>query len=69
MIYVYKGEGQEMIKGEWVTLKAGEIHFCPRGFIHAIRPVSKDFKIFAVFTPPSANGNDRIYVEETTAKK
>jgi len=63
MIYVYKGVGEMLLKGEWVTVKAGEIHFCPRGFIHGIRPVSDDFKIFAVFTPPQANGNDRIFVK------
>ena len=63
IIYVYKGVGEELIKGQWVKLKAGEIHFCPRGFIHAIRPVSDDFKIFSFFTPPQANGNDRIFVK------
>ena len=68
IIYVYKGVGEELIKGEWVKLKAGEIHFCPRGFVHAIRPVSDDFKIFAFFTPPQANGSDRIFVEEVSAK-
>ena len=68
IIYVYKGVGEELIKGEWVKLKAGEIHFCPRGFIHAIRPVTDDFKIYAFFTPPQANGADRIFVEEVPAK-
>ena len=68
IIYVYKGVGEELIKGEWVKLMAGEIHFCPRGFVHAIRPVSDDFKIFAFFTPPQANGADRIFVEEISAK-
>jgi quercetin dioxygenase-like cupin family protein len=68
IIYIYKGVGEELIKGEWVKLKAGEIHFCPRGFVHAIRPVSDDFKIIAFFTPPQANGADRIFVEEVPAK-
>ncbi|MGA2990718.1 MAG: cupin domain-containing protein [Candidatus Korobacteraceae bacterium] len=68
IIYVYKGVGEELIKGEWVRMKAGDIHFCPRGFVHAIRPVSDDFKIFAFFTPPQANGSDRIFVEEAAAK-
>ena len=31
--------------------------------VHGIRPVSDDFKIFAVFTPPQVNGNDRIFVK------
>jgi len=68
LIYVYKGVGEELIKGQWVKIKAGDIHFCPRGFVHAIRPVSNDFKIFAVFTPPSANGADRIFVEDAPVK-
>jgi quercetin dioxygenase-like cupin family protein len=63
IIYVYKGVGEMLVKGEWVKVKAGEIHFNPRGFIHGIRPVSDDFKISAVFTPPQANGNDRIFVK------
>ena len=68
IIYAYKGVGEEMIQGQWVQLKAGEIHFCPRGFIHAIRPVSDDFRIYAFFTPPQANGNDRIFVNVVSGK-
>jgi len=63
MIYVYKGVGEMLVKGEWVQVHAGELHCNPRGFIHGIRPVSDDFKIFAVFTPPPANGNDRIFIK------
>jgi len=62
-IYVYKGVGEMLVKGEWVKVKAGEIHFNARGFIHGIRPVSDDFKIFAIFTVPQANGNDRVFVK------
>jgi len=63
MIYVYKGVGEMFVKGEWVKVHAGELHCNARGFIHGIRPVSDDFKIFAVFTPPPANGNDRIFIK------
>jgi quercetin dioxygenase-like cupin family protein len=63
IIYVYQGVGEELVKGEWVKFKAGEIHFNPRGYIHAIRPVSDDFKIFAIFTPTPANGADRIFAK------
>jgi quercetin dioxygenase-like cupin family protein len=62
MIYVRRGVGEMYINGQWVKITAGELHTCPRGFIHGIRPVSDDFKIFAIFTPPQANGNDRIFV-------
>ena len=62
IIYVRQGTGEMFINGEWVKVSAGDIHFCPRGYIHGIRPVSSDFKIFALFTPPPANGNDRVFV-------
>jgi len=65
IIYTYKGIGEIYINGEWVKVHPGEIHFCPRGFMHGIRPVAGggEFKIFAVFTPPQANGSDRIFVD------
>ena len=63
IIYIYKGVGELYINGEWVKVHPGEIHFCPRGNIHGIRPADKGFKIFAIFAPPQANGNDRIFVD------
>ncbi len=62
IIFVYKGTGEMYINGEWVKVTPGFIHFNARGFIHGIRPVTDDFRIFALFTPPSANGNDRIFI-------
>ena len=63
IIYIYKGVGEMYINGEWVKVYPGEIHFCPRGNIHGIRPAGEGFKIFAIFAPPQANGNDRIFVD------
>jgi len=65
IIYTYKGVGEQYINGQWVKVHAGEIHFCPRGYIHGIHPVAGggEFKIFAIFTPPQANGNDRIFLD------
>jgi len=64
IIYVYKGVGEQYINGEWVKVHPGEIHFCSRGYIHGIHPAGDgEFKIFAVFAPPQANGNDRIFVD------
>jgi len=63
IIYIYKGVGELYINGEWVKVYPGEIHFCPRGNIHGIRPAGEGFKIFAVSTPPQANGNDMIFVD------
>jgi len=64
IIYIYKGVGELYINGEWVKVYPGEIHFCSRGYIHGIHPAGDgEFKIFAVFAPPQANGNDRIFVD------
>jgi len=64
IIYIYKGVGELYINGEWVKVYPGEIHFCSRGYIHGIHPAGDgEFKIFAVFAPAQANGNDRIFVD------
>ena len=64
IIYIYKGVGELYINGEWVKVYPGEIHFCSRGNIHGIHPAGDgEFKIFAVFAPPQANGSDRIFVD------
>ncbi|MDR3564294.1 MAG: cupin domain-containing protein [Negativicutes bacterium] len=64
IIYIYKGVGELYVDGEWVKVTAGTIHFNSRGLIHGIRPVTEDFQIFAVFAPPQAAGNDRIWVDQ-----
>jgi quercetin dioxygenase-like cupin family protein len=71
IIYTYKGLGEIYINGEWVKVHPGEIHFCPRGFIHGIRPAegAGEFKIFAIFAPPQANGSDRVFVDLKAAKQ
>jgi quercetin dioxygenase-like cupin family protein len=63
-IYTHKGVGELYIDGEWVKVTAGTIHFNARGLIHGIRPASDDFTVFAIFSPPQAGGNDRIFVED-----
>jgi quercetin dioxygenase-like cupin family protein len=63
IIYCYKGAGGMFIDGKWVKLNPGDIHFCPRRNVHGIRPAGDEFKILAVFTPPQANANDRIFVD------
>ena len=66
IIYNYKGAGEMYINGAWGKINPGEIHFCPRGQIHGIRPAGNEFKIFAVFSPPQAGGSDRIFKEDLT---
>jgi quercetin dioxygenase-like cupin family protein len=65
IIYTYKGAGEMYLNGEWGKIAAGEIHFCARGNVHGLRPAGNEYKIFAVFAPPQANGMDRVFVNLT----
>lgn len=63
IVYVHKGTGEMYINGKWIPVKAGNIHFNPRGVIHATRVVGKeDMQVFSIFTPPQAGGNDKAFV-------
>ena len=37
LVFIYKGEGEMYINGQWVPVKAGDLHVCPRGVAHATR--------------------------------
>jgi len=66
LVYVHKGAGEMYINGQWIPVKAGDIHFNPRGVIHATRVVGKeDMQVYSIFTPPQAGGNDKIFVPST----
>jgi len=64
IIFVYKGEGEMYLNGKWVPIKAGDLHFCPRGVAHGIRPLpEKELLIFNIFTPPQPKGGDRATID------
>jgi mannose-6-phosphate isomerase-like protein (cupin superfamily) len=65
IIIVYKGEGEIYINGKWTTVKAGDIHVCPRGVAHATRAVAgKEYYSFNIFTPPQPKGGDRVMIDQ-----
>ena len=66
IVYIYKGEGELYINGKWVPVKAGDLHFCPRGAVHATRALpGKELLSFNIFTPPQPKGaNDRMMLDE-----
>lgn len=60
-VYVYKGAGEMYIDGKWIPVKAGDVHVNPRGVIHGTRVVGdQDMEAISIFTPPQANGNDKV---------
>jgi mannose-6-phosphate isomerase-like protein (cupin superfamily) len=66
IVFVYKGEGEMYINGKWVPVKAGDLHFCPRGVAHASRALpGKDYLTFNIFAPPQPKGaHDRVMIDE-----
>ena len=66
IVFVYKGEGEMYINGKWIPVKAGDLHVCPRGVVHATRAVpGKQLLSFNIFTPPQPKGaHDRMMLDE-----
>ncbi len=66
LVFVYKGEGEMYINGKWVPVKAGTLHICPRGAVHATRALpGKELQTFNVFAPPQPKGaHDRMMLDE-----
>ena len=66
VLFVYQGEGEMYINGQWVPVKAGTLHVCPRGVAHAIRALpGKEILSFNVFTPPQPKGaHDRAMIDQ-----
>jgi len=62
IIYVLKGKGEVFLNGQWVPMKAGDLHICPRGVAHTTRAVdSEGFEALTIFTKPVTN--DKVMLE------
>ena len=66
IVFVYKGEGEMYINGNWVPVKAGDLHVCPRGVAHATRALpGKELMTFNILTPAQPkSGHDRVMIDE-----
>lgn len=64
IIMVYKGTGEMNINGKWIPVKAGDLHVCPKGAVHATRAAAGgEMWMIGMYTPPLPPGGDRIMVE------
>jgi mannose-6-phosphate isomerase-like protein (cupin superfamily) len=66
IVFVYKGEGEMYINGNWVPVKAGDLHVCPRGVAHATRALpGKELMTLNILTPAQPKGgHDRVMLDE-----
>ena len=64
VVIVLGGSGEIMINGEWLPVKAGDVHVNPRGNIHATRVgKANDLKFISIFTPLIPPGGDTNFLE------
>ena len=63
IIMVYKGTGEINIDGKWIPVKAGDLHVCPKGEVHATRAAAgEEMWMIGIYTPSLPSGGDRIMV-------
>ena len=64
VVVVLGGSGEIMVNGEWMPVKAGDVHVNPRGIVHATRVgEGSDLKFISVFTPQIPAGGDTNFLE------
>lgn len=62
-VFVYKGQGEMYVDGQWIPVKAGDLHINPRGVVHATRVTGdEDMQVVSFFTAPQASGNDKAFI-------
>ena len=57
-VVVTGGSGELLINGVWRPVKAGDVHVCPRGIVHATRALEENLQYLSIFTPHLPPGTD-----------
>jgi quercetin dioxygenase-like cupin family protein len=52
-----------LINGVWWPVKAGDVHVCPRGIVHATRAPEENLQYLSTFTPHLPPGTDINWVK------
>ena len=64
VVVVMGGSGEIMVNGEWMPVKAGDVHVNPRGIVHSTRVRGgEDLKFVSIFTPLIPPGGDTNFLE------
>ena len=61
-VIVVGGRGEILVNGQWLPVKAGDVHVCPRGIIHDTRALAEDLRYLSIFTPHTPPGTDINWV-------
>jgi quercetin dioxygenase-like cupin family protein len=70
IVVAVKGQCEQYIDGKWVVMKAGDIHYNPKGVVHGTRLVGTEpFYALSIFTAPPPGGNDRVFLKDISTAK
>ena len=70
IVVAIKGQCEQYIDGKWVAMKAGDIHYNPKGVSHGTRLVGNEpFYALSIFTAPPPGGNDRVFLKDISTAK
>ncbi|MEN6619935.1 MAG: cupin domain-containing protein [Smithella sp.] len=59
ILIITGGSGQIQVNGEWIAIKAGDVHVNPRGIIHSARAgKDEDLRFIQIFAPAQPTGGD-----------
>ncbi len=62
IVIVTGGTGELFVNGEWIPVKAGDVHVCPRGIVHDTRALDGHLEFVSIFAPHMPEGNDINWV-------
>jgi quercetin dioxygenase-like cupin family protein len=62
-VVITGGSGELLINGAWRPVKAGDVHACPRGIVHATRALEEHLQYLSIFTPHLPPGTDINWVK------
>jgi quercetin dioxygenase-like cupin family protein len=62
-VIVVGGRGEILVNGQWLPVKAGDVHVCPRGIVHDTRAPEEDLRYLSIFTPHTPVGTDLNWIK------
>ncbi len=63
IILVVKGSGQTLVKGKWISIRPGTVHYNPAKKIHSIQNTGTEPLVTLTIFTPALKEPDRIFVE------
>ncbi len=65
VVYVFRGEAEQYINGEWKIVQAGDMYIVPRGMVQGTRvPSGKEFLVLSFRAAREAGKDDKVALKD-----